>query len=140
MKAAAGRYASKHLHKNVLGQYRQKIGAFREDQLEVRVYIGSISASPAACRLRGYGRAGTQNDRLGESFPMVCTTCPGHVDTRVDAHVCTHVQAPAQECARPVPRRRSAPFARTSSRFALHGPNIAQMQPKYSLKYEQEIA
>ena len=26
----------------------------------------SISASPTACPLRGYGRAGTQNDRLGE--------------------------------------------------------------------------
>ena len=30
------------------------------------LYIGSISASPTACLLRGYGRAGTQNDRLGE--------------------------------------------------------------------------
>ena len=28
---------------------------------------GSISASPTACLLRGYGRAGTQNDRLGEA-------------------------------------------------------------------------
>ena len=28
--------------------------------------IGSTSASPTACPLRGYGRAGTQNDRLGE--------------------------------------------------------------------------
>ena len=32
-----------------------------------RLYIGSISASPAACPLRGYGRAGTHNDRLGEA-------------------------------------------------------------------------
>ena len=31
------------------------------------LYIGSISASPTACLLRGYGRAGTQNDRLGEA-------------------------------------------------------------------------
>ena len=30
-----------------------------------RLYIGSISASPTACLLRGYARAGTQNDRLG---------------------------------------------------------------------------
>ena len=29
--------------------------------------LGSISASPTACPLRGYGRAGTQNDRLGEA-------------------------------------------------------------------------
>jgi hypothetical protein len=31
------------------------------------VYIGSISASPTACPLHGYGCAGTQNDRLGEA-------------------------------------------------------------------------
>ena len=30
------------------------------------LYIGSTSASPTACPLRGYGRASTQNDRLGE--------------------------------------------------------------------------
>ena len=29
--------------------------------------IGSISASPTACPFRGYGRDGTQNDRLGEA-------------------------------------------------------------------------
>ena len=28
------------------------------------LYIGSISASPTACPLRGYSRAGTQNDHL----------------------------------------------------------------------------
>ena len=28
------------------------------------LYVGSISASPTACLSRGYGRAGTQNDRL----------------------------------------------------------------------------
>ena len=37
--------------------------------------IGSISASPTACLLRGYGRAGTQNDRLGAvgdaEMPMI---------------------------------------------------------------------
>ena len=32
-----------------------------------RLYIGSISASPTAFPSRGYGRAGTQNDRLGEA-------------------------------------------------------------------------
>ena len=32
-----------------------------------QVYIGSISASPTACPLCGYGRAGAQNDRLGEA-------------------------------------------------------------------------
>ena len=31
------------------------------------LYIGSISASPTACLLRGHARAGTQNDRLGEA-------------------------------------------------------------------------
>ena len=29
-----------------------------------KLYIVSISASPTACRLRGHGRGGTQNDRL----------------------------------------------------------------------------
>ena len=37
-----------------------------------RLYIGSISASPTACPLRGYGRAGTQNDRLSEA--VILTT------------------------------------------------------------------
>ena len=37
--------------------------------LRVMLYIGPISASPTACLLRGYGRAGTQNDRLVEGFP-----------------------------------------------------------------------
>ena len=31
---------------------------------------GTISASPTACPLRGYGRAGTQNDRLGEAVVL----------------------------------------------------------------------
>ena len=30
------------------------------------LYIGSISASPTACLVRGYGLAGTQNDRVSE--------------------------------------------------------------------------
>ena len=34
------------------------------------LYIGSLSASPTACRLCGYGRAGTQNDRLGVPSAM----------------------------------------------------------------------
>ena len=33
----------------------------------VRFHIGSISASPTACQLCGYGHAGTQNDRLSEA-------------------------------------------------------------------------
>ena len=32
--------------------------------------------SPTACLLRGYGRAGTQNDRLGESFPTGAQHAP----------------------------------------------------------------
>ena len=34
-----------------------------------RLCIGSISASPTACPLHGYGRAGTQNDRLSAVMP-----------------------------------------------------------------------
>ena len=30
-------------------------------------FRAATSASPTACTLRGYGRAGTQNDRLGEA-------------------------------------------------------------------------
>ena len=39
-----------------------------------RLYIGYISASPTACVLRGYGRAGTQNDRLGEAVTLSTDT------------------------------------------------------------------
>ena len=36
--------------------------------------IGSISASPMACPLRGHGRAGTQNDRGGNfEYQHGCT-------------------------------------------------------------------
>ena len=35
----------------------------------------------------GYGRAGTLNDRLGESFPTMRGTCPTHVRTHVYTHV-----------------------------------------------------
>ena len=43
----------------------------------------SILASPTACRLRGYGRAGTQNDRLGEAVILnTGTPVPGHARTR----------------------------------------------------------
>ena len=34
--------------------------------LDARVCFSSPPASPTACLLRGHGRAGTQNDRLGE--------------------------------------------------------------------------
>ena len=37
----------------------------RQDQAR---HSGSISASPTACPLRGYGRVGTQNDRLSEAL------------------------------------------------------------------------
>ena len=36
--------------------------------------IGSISASPTARPFRGYGRAGTQNDRLGEAVILSTST------------------------------------------------------------------
>ena len=36
-------------------------------ELRARIHIGSISASPTPCPFRGYGRAGTQNDRLSEA-------------------------------------------------------------------------
>ena len=39
--------------------------------------IIGISASPTACRLRGYGHAGTQSDRLGEAVILSTgTTIP----------------------------------------------------------------
>ena len=34
------------------------------------LYIGSTSALPTACLLRGYGRAGTQKDRLGKAVAL----------------------------------------------------------------------
>ena len=37
-------------------------------------HIGSISASPTACLLCGYGRAGTQNDRLAEAVVLSTRT------------------------------------------------------------------
>ena len=52
-----------------------------------------MPASPTASPLRGHGRAGAQNDRLGESFPTVRSTCPPHVCTHVGTHVCAHVYA-----------------------------------------------
>ena len=39
------------------------------DQTRCQLYIGSISASLTACPLRGYGRAGAQNNRLGPARP-----------------------------------------------------------------------
>ena len=42
----------------VLGSHRRSVCLHRH-------YIGSMSASPTASPLRGYGRAGTENDRLG---------------------------------------------------------------------------
>ena len=45
-------------------------GAAGTDPSEVAV----VSASPTACLLRGYGRAGTQNDRLGEAVILSTRT------------------------------------------------------------------
>ena len=39
--------------------------------------------SPTARLWHGYGRAGTRNDRLDESFPMVRGACQTHVCARV---------------------------------------------------------
>ena len=44
-------------------------------------YGGSIPASPMACLLRWHSCSDTQNDRLGESFPTVCSTCPAGLNT-----------------------------------------------------------
>ena len=41
--------------------------------------------SPTACLWHGYGRAGTHNDRLGESSPMVRRACPTDASARVHA-------------------------------------------------------
>ena len=57
-----------------------------------RLYIGSISASPTACPLRGYGRAGTQNDRLSEAvISSTSTPIPTQWTRRRrcrDAYIC----------------------------------------------------
>ena len=55
---------------------------------QVQTPVGSTSASPTACLLRGYGRAGTQNDRLGEA---------GHFESR-------HVHARATDMPSAMPR------------------------------------
>ena len=60
-----------------------------------RLYIGSISASLTTCRLRGHGRAGTQNNRCGESFPTAPSACPLHAHAHVYTRVCTHVRVSA---------------------------------------------
>ena len=49
--------------------------ADKQDRLvDLVLYIGSTSASPTACLLRGYGCAGTQNDRLGEAVILSTDT------------------------------------------------------------------
>ena len=47
------------------------------------LYIGLTSASPTACRLRGYRLAGTHNKALGEGFPTVRSAWPAHDCARV---------------------------------------------------------
>ena len=51
----------------------------REQSLELRSMSASLTALNRHRRrhvlVRGYGRAGTQNDRLGESFSTVRGTC-----------------------------------------------------------------
>ena len=51
------------------------------DHRHPQLYIGSTPASPTAGLVRKYRRAGTQNDRLGEGFSTVRSTCPQHVYT-----------------------------------------------------------
>ena len=41
-----------------------------QPSLHCEAGMSSISASPTACQLRGYGRAGTKNDRLGEAVVL----------------------------------------------------------------------
>ena len=53
-----------------------------EEKKEPEDQFGQISASPTAWLLRGYRRAGAQNDRLVESFPAVRDACP--------LRICTH--------------------------------------------------
>ena len=55
------------------------------------LHIGPRSPSPEACPLCWYRCADTQSDRLGESFPMTCSTCPTQVYICAYAHVYTHV-------------------------------------------------
>ena len=66
--------------------------------------MASVSASPTAWLLRGYRRAGTQNNRLGESFPTVRSTC------LYSYRVCSYANLVAEEgmcsaCTEPCTRR-----------------------------------
>ena len=48
------------------------------------LYVGSILASITACSLRGYGHAGTQNDRLGPGVILSTdTSVPAQQDYRI---------------------------------------------------------
>ena len=47
---------------------------------------GNFRASPTACLPRGYRCAGTQCDRLGESFPTVRSTCLYPCGLYISAH------------------------------------------------------
>ena len=68
--------------------------------VQTRVQTRSISANRRRqCLLRGYGRAGTQNNHVDGSFATVrsawltrvCTHACTHVCMPVCTHVCTHV-------------------------------------------------
>ena len=76
----------------VLGR-RQALMLFRSADDD----IGSISASPTACPLRGYGRAGTQNDRLGEA--LIFSTRHAHtramgMPSAMPSRTCSDMPAP----------------------------------------------
>ena len=103
-------HAYRHAHRHECGRMRGRVYEYLpahlcEDIYIGSIYIGSISASPTACPLRGYGRAGTQNDRLGEtdiSADMCIMATDMCIDMCLDMclvmhfggvfrHVCRHV-------------------------------------------------
>ena len=57
---------------NELVQYRAQNVALAVQVCSL--YIGYILASPTACLLRGYGRRGTHNDRLGKAVILSTST------------------------------------------------------------------
>ena len=76
--------------------------AYAYNRRHMYARAGSISASPTAWLLRGHGRAGTQNERLGDAVGdaemepgtvVLWWQNPTEANTRTTAATCTRVQA-----------------------------------------------
>ena len=72
----AGRYALMLAGQAVVGIGGESLGVARACASSSCQAHRNVRASPTARLPRGYRCAGTQNDRLGESFPTVRSTCP----------------------------------------------------------------